>query len=248
MQVLQPAGVRFAGRAEARGPGWVRGEQRRAGRGSPAPRGRLTRSPSRIFLSDFPRPPLALKVPSRRTARNGGAGAATFPPRPGVARGGSGRGAPVRLCRPRGRWAGSGRVTDSRRGLRPGAGCPAPAAHWLARVWERTRSRIHTPRRGASLNSQAAGYARSVPEPGTRGRGPREAVRPARPRPRAARGRTMPADTPGKLRASPRAGAPAGGSAGRCPPDPGPAPERGRAPEGGDPAGRGWQERGGEGS
>ncbi|XP_059997798.1 transcription factor HES-4 [Lagenorhynchus albirostris] len=62
----------------------------------------------------------------------------------------------------------------------------------------------------SSPRSQAAGSARSVPEPGARGRGAREAVRPARPRPRAARGRTMPADTPGKLRASPRAGAPAG--------------------------------------
>ncbi|XP_007449026.1 PREDICTED: serine/arginine repetitive matrix protein 1-like [Lipotes vexillifer] len=83
VQVLQPAGVRFAGRAEARGPGWVRGEQRRAGRGSPAPRGRLTRFPSRVFLSDFPRPQLARKVslappPSRRGSERG-SGRGDFP-------------------------------------------------------------------------------------------------------------------------------------------------------------------------
>lgn len=103
-------------------------------------------------------------------------------------------------------------MTDSRRGQRPGAGCPAPAAHWLARVWERTRRGIPTPRSRAALNSRAAADTRLVAEPGTRRRRAWETARPAYPRLGAARGRTMPADTPGKPRASPRAGAPAGAS------------------------------------
>nr|XP_030738318.1 transcription factor HES-4 isoform X3 [Globicephala melas] len=94
----------------------------------------------------------------------------------------------------------------------------------------------------SSPGSQAAGSARSVPEPGTRGRGAREAVRPARPRPRAARGRTMPADTPGKLRASPRAGAPAG--ARRTPDQPRSAAEHRKVGTRPDAVGRSGGERG----
>ena len=124
-------------------------------------------------------------------------------------------------------------MTDSRRGQRPGAGCPAPAAHWLARVWERTRRGIPTPRSRAALNSRAAADTRLVAEPGTRGRR-------ACPRLGAARGRTMPADIPGKPRASPRAGAPAGAS--RTPDQPRSVAEHRKV---GTWPGVGWQERGG---
>lgn len=131
-------------------------------------------------------------------------------------------------------------MTDSRRGLRPGAGCPAPAAHWLARVWERTRRGIPTPRSRAALNSRAAADTRLVAEPGTRGRGAWETARPDCPRLGLARGRIMPADTPGKPRASPRAGASAGAS--RTPNQPRSVAEHRKV---GTWPGVGWQERGG---
>lgn len=131
-------------------------------------------------------------------------------------------------------------MTDSRRGLRPGAGCPAPAAHWLARVWERTRRGIPTPRSRAALNSRAAADTRLEAEPGTRGRGAWETARPACPRLGPAWGRTMPADTPGKPRASPRAGASARAS--RTPDQPRNVAEHRKV---GTWPGGGWQERGG---
>ncbi|XP_058408538.1 transcription factor HES-4 isoform X1 [Diceros bicornis minor] len=71
-------------------------------------------------------------------------------------------------------------------------------------------SRVHTPRGGCALNSRAAGDARAGLEPGTRWRGIRRAARPAWHW--EARERIMPADIPGKPRASPLAGAPASAS------------------------------------
>ena len=131
-------------------------------------------------------------------------------------------------------------MTDSRRGQGPGAGCPAPAAHWLARVWERTRRGIPTPRSRAALNSRAAADTRLVAEPGTRGRSAWETARPACPRLGVAKGRTMPADIPGKPRASPRAGAAAGAS--RTPDQPRSVAEHRKV---GTWPRVGWQERGG---
>ncbi|XP_046519005.1 transcription factor HES-4 [Equus quagga] len=72
------------------------------------------------------------------------------------------------------------------------------------------RSRVHTPRGGSALNSRAAGDARAGLRPGTRLGGIRRAARSAWHR--EARERIMPADTPGKPRASPLAGAPASAS------------------------------------
>ncbi|XP_004425527.2 PREDICTED: transcription factor HES-4 [Ceratotherium simum simum] len=72
------------------------------------------------------------------------------------------------------------------------------------------RSRVHTPRGGCALNSRAAGDGRAGLEPGTRWRGIRRAARPAWHW--EARERIMPADIPGKPRASPLAGAPASAS------------------------------------
>lgn len=62
-------------------------------------------------------------------------------------------------------------LTGVRRGRRPGVGGPArgpasAASHWLARVWERKRSGVHTPRGRAALNSRAAGSSARGPAAG----------------------------------------------------------------------------------
>lgn len=117
-------------------------------------------------------------VPAQSSGRGRrGGGPAIFPLRPGVAGGGRGQGASACLCRGPGWWAGSLGVTDIWRGWQPGVGGPAQgpgrggggaggrsaASHWLARVWERMPSGVHTPCGRAALNSRAAGNSSRGP-------------------------------------------------------------------------------------